>query len=1036
MPLHDLHLHYATLIDQAIAHLLPAFHELPANDAILALQILSEQEMLDENAGTYLPLPKALSKKRFHKIKETLQTLHRIMQNPNPEKEAKYSPNQGNELYFGVFGLEKRPTREQAITSQLVRHYLIHQFQLKIGVLKLWEPFALPYLAVWKKNDPSRYQCALAQWIKNEAKGMPDTLKKMIHFGGILQIKMQKLIKEETPSMTEENRKLLAEAVVNQLTEFTPALFDSDTKILERVLLINPMDSTHPSSELQRAALSKMQQHLQDKHIHEIIPVSQSFIAAEQAYRLICHYKKVFLKEVTLHDSAETHCEAYLKHITEATPQMVKAMDQDKLTVVNLFLTRMNSYLKDNPVDFIENCFRRFFAGNRMEQDELFSEVMKLHAQNKLYLKDDVIHKMIRVMEEPNLDPHPYNVNRIMLHACLIPIKQWTPLFVAAFNNVLLFLQNKKEETINARDKRYAYPAQFINQLIWLSNVFYSVNNTRTEEQPVTWFPLLYYPKTVYDFNRLLVLYTALSESWSDIIKTLSVFFKIMEHLSHIRFNSIRSTVAAAICTDLELKKRWPDLIASLDDYQRCIVFFGDYQHKSIFNAIQWKLHTLIKKAGDYIYARTLLANSTQEQSKLFHDLTDKWGDIILTADDFCQLLPHFKLKQFSVVCHALQDRWEKIITSPADFIKIINAIQTHFPSMLEEKKAVIFRVIKKILPKIIRSCEAIKEMMVHLTFRQCIDMLEGLKNEMGSIIHTYTDLLDIVNHFKYYQKKPLPLVIIEQVSHIPLSIESLALIFNAGREEHKTFYRYLKTRIPTCINSLDDLFLIQPFLKTKEFIEVVESVIDKLPDMIHHIEDLVKIVQHAKPNQGVAICLALKNQTVGLLTKKKIVHMINTYQDLLTLLGSSGKEKNILLCNAFKDILPDILIDFFRVLDRLFYTLERTDPEVMVILKEIRPEIVKKIAKNVNRWSGDQAQLTMISHEEKRHVEPPRAPMKIEPVPIQEMDVKSFPTRPKKCSELFLLQLHSLFSKAIPGMKQNTPESHSKTLHRLKVGR
>ena len=152
MPLSSLHQHYRTIIDSAFLDTLDGFHELPESDAVEALNFLANQEILDAQALTYMPLPEVFREQRFEIIQEELTTLHLIMQNRQPEMSVKSHIDQGNELGFGVFNLVKNQTPAQPITRGLVRDYLINQFLVKVRLLKTLSSIVFPMLAIWKEK--------------------------------------------------------------------------------------------------------------------------------------------------------------------------------------------------------------------------------------------------------------------------------------------------------------------------------------------------------------------------------------------------------------------------------------------------------------------------------------------------------------------------------------------------------------------------------------------------------------------------------------------------------------------------------------------------------------------------------------------------------------------------------------------------------------------------------------------------------------------------------------------------------------------
>ncbi len=106
---------------------------IPVSDAVEALTFLCTQQMLDEKAREYALLPAVYLEKRFNKIRDDLKILHRIMQNRQPEKEIKFTKDQGPDVNFGEFGLAQK----FKVDTTQVRNYLIYKFKIKIWTLEI-----------------------------------------------------------------------------------------------------------------------------------------------------------------------------------------------------------------------------------------------------------------------------------------------------------------------------------------------------------------------------------------------------------------------------------------------------------------------------------------------------------------------------------------------------------------------------------------------------------------------------------------------------------------------------------------------------------------------------------------------------------------------------------------------------------------------------------------------------------------------------------------------------------------------------------
>ena len=530
MPLTNLDAHYRQLMDPLVDPLLEEFHHVAeAKDAMAALEELSKVVPAPDGARNYSPLPEELKAPSLAKIQGVLQQLHHMMQNQQPEQRIGQERGDDRpEVRRGIFGLAQRPTATQAITSDLVHQYLRDKFAVKIQTLNLLSLGVVArMLNTWKEKQPALYFTNLVSWVAQEGEGMPKDMQTILQSRGILQKAIQQKIKDNLPKISEEEVNALAIAVMAEVLALPPELLDPDASAIADVYRVQPMrgDSSSPQAAAleqkddgspQAAALKEIKKQLRDKKgvSPTIIPLCKSFLVAERAYRLVKKHGLLLSTLEGMENPREVGeiAESYLKQIANPSPPEPRDLDPQNSNILTRFLEHANACLAESSVDQVENFFALYFRDDdRDTRDRLWITLIDLaFMQRKIFTDDVWLGRTTEALLNPEtreVDVTPYYVNRVLLHACLVPPSSWTPSFSGVFGEVLNLLRELEgANLLNRRLKQSSYPVEFVAQLHWLARVYKTVHpdaaaaRVDAGDQPATHFPLLAFP----DFGPLL----------------------------------------------------------------------------------------------------------------------------------------------------------------------------------------------------------------------------------------------------------------------------------------------------------------------------------------------------------------------------------------------------------------------------------------------------------------------------------------------------------------------------------------------------
>lgn len=686
---------YKGIVDITIAHLFESFHEISLNDALIALDILSHQTMIGNTETDYAELPEVLRSKPYEKIQESLRELHLIMQNRQPEEAPKFDGDQGPEVNFGVFGLTNRTD----VTSKTVRDYLVYKFQVKMWTLKILHSIVAPMLVIWKRKLRAEFIITMVEWIKNESNGMPNLMKEMIKSKGILHARIILTIKKDDPSIKDSDRELISHDIMDDIFKLSPSIIDSDTNLLESIFLIPSINDKNEESKLQRNALRKLKEHMQNPKFTDILQVCQSFVPVEKAYRILCGNNALVkcVAEIKHVDEVEKNCTEYLNNIAIAEPETLKELPAEILQKIICFNDDFDAFLSDAKVNYIVNFFASYFQSENDEKNILYKSLMELHfQQNKIFVEDSLILKIWEdadklALPNPNENDNgeptptviylsPYIINRLLMHACVIHPNKWTPTFAFAFETMLDLLKDKNDlNFLNKVLRRDSYPPAFIQQMEFLLGVHnerrIEIDNIPAAEQEAdTYFPLLLFPRTGTDICNLFCFLKL--EHATAIFEEYHLETKLTSLDLH-ELGQTKPDKVMLIFNLLKDKSLLNYFFKNFNDFSNVVAFIPQQQHKDIiYQNLKEQLKTFVNdKAQQYMISCGFLYLTPQQCAELAEQFNDDLTQVWENLPRFFILFKMLDIVKRDAVYTTLLPKFHGHIHSFIDFSSAINSL-------------------------------------------------------------------------------------------------------------------------------------------------------------------------------------------------------------------------------------------------------------------------------------------------------------------------------------------------------------------------
>ena len=213
-------------------------------------------------------------------------------------------------------------------------------------------------------------------------------------------------------------------------------------------------------------------------HANEI----RSFYKALEAMRSLNHYKdlRMFLgaEEGAFNVARETLQRELLAYYTNFS--VTSKLPAEFYGPLQAYLTQQKAFAERSQVDFVENCFAALFAGGDFDDWWVHLQALKPTGVEKhpLELSDDVLEHWYResvvvgVDSSPAImDVSPYQINRILLHALLVPPSDWSPRYADSLRLVTdwLLQPNKPGQAI-LNTLKASYKGSLLSNL-WLLSV-------------------------------------------------------------------------------------------------------------------------------------------------------------------------------------------------------------------------------------------------------------------------------------------------------------------------------------------------------------------------------------------------------------------------------------------------------------------------------------------------------------------------------------------------------------------------------------
>lgn len=765
------------IIDLTVNPLLEQFHQIPAADAILALEYLCSVPMMVD-ARTYPPLPALFQEDSFAPIKEQLERLHRIMSNRQPEKKPKYSDDQifGLETGFGIFGLVSRLSKGQKITSYAVRQYLVEQFELKISVIRNL-PVVSQLLQLGRTEKPGTFYQAFAAQVQNADGEAPNEMKDIVLADGVLEA----ILAEESEAANRGSRNRfreareensLAEQIKQSLFALPSDVFDSQlTATFEVFRSIKQKFEQH---SCYREAIQKLAQQIESPSFDQLEKSISSFNLVCKAHDLINQYRIVFNpRDAVEIEAVEKLCTDYIAYINQRPDSEQTGLDESKLQQLNAFIEKTETHIKATPHGWVSNAITTYllpYADNKRKKEITAQLIGLTFVQNIILLTDQQIAEQGAFnAEDAILNPNHF-VTRVVLHASFVSPDDWTDAFYQTFKAILDAL----EKRLAAKQKSIYPPIAFVQQLRFLNQV-YIISRSAAEEkhpavalinQPKSVFPLLYFPKTAAEF---LITVSALPET-----QFIPVLRKTILHPSSSMKAENMGELLNALSPEkfeLVLLKLKNELIALMDTPRNLGKLLKSLSHAK-FDVIVEKtqlFETLIKNPralGEFLgqfshrqyeaisgcrYIRhkfqliivlddvCQLINAAEQLDAIAYDpyITSKLNTLLTTPEKLGQLLTCLIPNKFSPFLSLIEQKFKALVKTSEDMAKLLA------PLSLEQTRYFLIDTRKRWFKTCIRTIKDVQLLLIPLSPAQCqiVASVHEIKQILKIQIDTAEDL-------------------------------------------------------------------------------------------------------------------------------------------------------------------------------------------------------------------------------------------------------------------------------------------------------
>ena len=734
MPLTKFH---KQTIDLSIKHLLLEFFDLPKEAALEALKELAKIQAMGAAQNAYPALPELFKNEAFNNIaiQETLKQLSEIMFNRQPQDAPKYDSDQGNEVNFGKLAL--RDEHGIPISADEVHAYLKSQFELTILSMHLYHQDILPLIQTWKTTKYGVYYKYFSDWVAKYNEEMSDGMKKILLPKDILIQRIKKRFDEKSDPLDQllldklnaEDKKLL-----NYLDSLPPSVYDKDADECFEELFKLPRQLSQEPALL--AVFKGLTKQISDELAPpNLIDVCSSFVLATKTHLSLKSYGNLIgLHQKELVDRTCKCVDACLRPL-EALPQLPNVLSKDERDVLHQYSSAVDLCLKEERISWFSDFFAIYFSEKEAHREENFLKEFFFLALdlNRVQIDDRWIDEVFKANinhVEGTVDLSPYCVNRVLLHALVVPVEYWSERYYDVFKGICALLESR---SYSERLKENSYPNELREQLAFLDQLYKNKQGHDKEEvsYPVnSVFPMIQYPRD--------------SKGLGEILAILS------------------PDQCTAVCKSL--KDKLPEIIKTVDDFRWVLVKLSPEQRTEVCKILKDNLPGIIKTANDFKYVLDNL--SPEERTEVYQSLKDKLPKIIKTGDDFIEVLYNLSPEQCKEVCNSLKDKLIELFESQHDYKResynlspeqhkeIYQCLNDKLPELIKtawifggilqasspEKRTEVYQSLKDKLPDLIKTAEDFFAVLCYLSPEQCKEVCNSLKDKLPKIIKTADD--------------------------------------------------------------------------------------------------------------------------------------------------------------------------------------------------------------------------------------------------------------------------------------------------------
>lgn len=324
--------------------------------------------------------------------------------------------------------------------------------------------------------------------------------------------------------VTYDNQKLSLSTFINKTKttlDFSPDVKNEPLLCMIKRLLNEAPAEKNPSTK--DKALTRIQYVIQTEFLLDITQenriISQFYSIYQSSQRLLDYHSLFLLTNESIRaelEAAAYSFESYYDTIVQTQDKLFPLASAETISQTITVDQRIKEIKKDAMVDDIGSFFSSWFYAieeNIMLAKNLYALLLNPNFQEKIRWSDEAIQAFQAnnsLVEEGQtiLSITPYQINRILLHAFLVDVKEWSACFETMLLGVVPFIKHVSDDDFVAFSlKKSSYPVSLIQSLEHLQALRHHHNNPETEK-PVRafskdWFLLPHHVSSVEDWMIL-----------------------------------------------------------------------------------------------------------------------------------------------------------------------------------------------------------------------------------------------------------------------------------------------------------------------------------------------------------------------------------------------------------------------------------------------------------------------------------------------------------------------------------------------------